>query len=51
MFGLRAEWLYHPESPGCWVLVYRGFWGRLFKSRDFATLGEAIFYSKMMEDL
>lgn len=42
IFERRAEWLYHPDSPGVRVLVVRGFWGRLFKPGDFATLPEAI---------
>jgi hypothetical protein len=37
---MRGAWLWHPESPGVRVFVLRGFWGWLFKSRDFATLGE-----------
>lgn len=41
-FERRAEWLFHPDSPGMRVLVVRGFWGRLFKPCDFATLGETI---------
>ena len=40
----RGEWLWHPDSPGIKIYVVRGFWGRLFKPRDFATLGEAISY-------
>jgi len=40
----KAEWLWHPESPGQRVLVVRSFLGRLFKPRDFATLSEASVY-------
>lgn len=46
---LTAEWLYHPESPGMRVLVVRGFWGGIFKPKDFATLAESIYYSKYIE--
>lgn len=42
MIGLRGQWIWHPESPGMKVWVVRGFWGRLFKSRDFATLSEVL---------
>lgn len=38
----RTLSVWHPESPGIRLNVRRGFWGRLFKPRDFATLGEVI---------
>lgn len=41
-FQKRPEKLYHPDSPGMRVIVVRGFWGRLFKPKKFATLNEAI---------
>lgn len=41
---MRAQWLYHPDSPGVRVLVVRGFWGRLLKPKDFATLSEVQVY-------
>jgi hypothetical protein len=34
--------LYHPQSPGVILTVKRGWLGRIFKNKDFATLGEAI---------
>jgi len=34
--------LWHPDSPGMKVVVTRTWVGRLFKNRDFATLGETI---------
>lgn len=43
-FGLRAQWVFHPESPGEYVLVVRGFWGRLFKPAHFATFAEVETY-------
>ena len=41
---LKAQWLFHPDSPGEFILVVRGFWGRLFKSEYFATLTEVQVY-------
>jgi len=41
----KATWLFHPDAPGDRVLVVRGWLGRLFKPREFATLGEAIDHS------
>jgi hypothetical protein len=40
MFEKRSELVWHPDSPGIKILVVRGFWGRLLKPREFATLGE-----------
>lgn len=37
----KEQWVYHPESPGVRIKVTRGFWGRLFKPKGFATLCEA----------
>lgn len=34
-------WLAHPQRPEEQVLVFRGFWGRLFKPRQRATHTEA----------
>ena len=34
--------LFHPESPGMKIIVYRTFLGGLFKDSDFATLNETI---------
>lgn len=39
-FQKRAEKLKHPNAFGFRVIVVRGFWGRLFKSKEFATLKE-----------
>lgn len=36
--------VFHPESPGMRVPVVRGFWGRLFKPRHFATDSEVSRY-------
>lgn len=45
MIKLCGQWLWHPESPGGRIYVVRGFWGRLFKPKDFATLNEvSVFY-------
>ena len=41
---MKAQWLFHPESPGEYVLVVRGFWGRLCKPEHFATLTEVQVY-------
>lgn len=41
----KAMRLFHPDSPGMRVPVVRGWLGRLFKPREFATLGEAIDHS------
>lgn len=49
LFGLRADRLWHPDSSGMYVIVVRGFWGRLLKPRHFATLHEAIVYSKLTQ--
>ena len=43
-------WLWHPDSPGMKVLVVRGWLGRLFKPKEFATLGEAIDYALMEKE-
>jgi len=40
-YDLREASLWHPESPGCKVLVVRSRWGRLFKPLAFATLSES----------
>lgn len=44
-FGRRGTWVWHPESPGMRVWVVRGFWGRVFKPADWATLAEASEYT------
>lgn len=41
MSNRRME-LWHPESPGMRVIVTRGWFKRLFYSKDFATLSESI---------
>lgn len=41
---MKAQWLFHPDSPGEYVLVVRGFWGRLCKPEHFATLTEVQVY-------
>jgi len=41
--------LFHPESPGMKIIVYRNFLGGLFKDSDFATLNETIkFYDELL---
>lgn len=34
--------LWHPDSPGIKVTVYRGWIKRLFYPREFATLSETL---------
>ena len=36
--------VWHPESPGVRLTVYRNWFQRLFYPKHFATLGEAIKY-------
>lgn len=42
--GRQGQWVWHPESPGLRIWVERGFWGRVFKPTEFATLAEASEY-------
>jgi hypothetical protein len=42
LLQFKTETLYHPESPGCKVIVKRSWVGRLFKSSAFATLNETL---------
>lgn len=42
MMAKKKMQVFHPESPGIRIWVERGFWGRLLKPKDFATLGEAL---------
>lgn len=42
IFMVRPDVVWHPESPGIRVVVYRSVLGRLFKPKDFATLREAL---------
>lgn len=46
---MKAIWLWNPESPGMRVLVVRGFWGRLFKHKEFATLHETLVYYQFVK--
>ena len=41
---MEALWLFDPDVPGMKVLVVRGFWGKLMKSKEFATPEEAQVY-------
>lgn len=34
--------VWHPESPGMKMFVYRTWWQRLWRPKDFATLGEVL---------
>lgn len=49
MLSLRRQpvTLFHPDSPGVRVTVMRSWFGRLFYSNDFATLGECLRASRM----
>lgn len=38
--------LWHQDSPGMKVWVVRGFWGRLLRSKDFASVGEKTYNCK-----
>ena len=49
-FGEREEHPFHPYSPGIRIPVTRGFWGRLVKPRQFATMGEVIRYHLAKEN-
>ena len=40
--------LWDPESPGMRVPVRRGFFGRLFKPSDFATISECLAYYRAL---
>lgn len=41
-FKREPVWLWHPASPGVKVRVYRNWFERKLKSKDFATLGECL---------
>lgn len=41
MMKKQIKLVFHPESPGEQIFVYRTWWQRLWRPRDFATLGEA----------
>jgi len=43
-FGRRGQWVWHPGCPGSKVWVVRGFWDRVFKHEDYATLEEVAEY-------
>ena len=43
---MKPLWLWHPDSPGMRVLVFRNWLQNIFYPKDFATLGESIWYSK-----
>ncbi|MHB1125253.1 MAG: hypothetical protein ACYC0T_21395 [Ramlibacter sp.] len=49
--AVRELLLWHPDSPGVRVPVRRGVLGRLFKPRDFATLGEVLSYHRRQSRL
>lgn len=36
----RATQVWHQDSPGMKVWVVRGWWGRLLRNKDFASIGE-----------
>lgn len=38
----QIKLVFHPESPGEQIFVYRTWWQRLWRPRNFATLSEAI---------
>lgn len=42
----KAMLLWHQDSPGMKVWVVRGFWGRFFRNKDFASVGEKTYYDK-----
>lgn len=42
----RAKQVWHQDSPGIQVWVIRGPWGRLFKSKEFSSLGEKTYPTK-----
>ena len=42
----RIMLVWHPESPGESFFVYRNWWQRLWRPREFATLSEAIRHAK-----
>jgi hypothetical protein len=46
MFKKQKYLLYHPESPGDKIEVFRTFLGHMFKNKYFATLNEAGKYSQ-----
>ena len=41
---IQCKWVYHPESPGCKVMVCRNWWQRLVYPTDFATKSEVEVY-------
>lgn len=38
----KIKLVFHPESPGEQIFVYRTWWQRLWRPKSFATLREAI---------
>jgi len=48
MKTIKVLYLWHPESPGEKVLVFRNWWQRLIYPKHFATLGETIKYGKSL---
>lgn len=48
---LKIMQLFDPSSSGMKVWVMRGWWGRMFYPKDFATLGECKRYRELTEVL
>lgn len=46
LFKKRELTVYHPESSGIKITVYRSWWKTLFLNNDFATLSEVIAKNK-----
>ena len=42
----QAIQVWHQDSPGMRVWVVRGFWGRLIKGKEFASVGEKTYPTK-----
>lgn len=38
----KVKLVWHPESPGMKMMVFRNWWQRLWRPKNFATLGEAL---------
>jgi len=43
---MKLYQVWHQNSPGIRVWVIRGFFGRLFRNKDFASVGETFYYQK-----
>lgn len=43
---MKLYQVWHQDSPGIRVWVIRGFFGRLFRNKDFASVGEIFYYEK-----